>query len=115
MEYTYEIKRLKTAPQLGDNADVILGIEFIYKASDVRDGETLEAQTFGSIDITEPVEGNTFIVYADVTEAKVIEWIEAELDIEYMRDALSADINNQHIPRDVIRDDLPWITEETEE
>lgn len=111
MEYIYEIKRLKTAPQLGDNADVILGIEFIYHASDERDGNTLTAQTLGSIAIDEPSEGSTFIPYADVTEEKVIEWIEATIDVQHMQDVLTENINNQHIPRDVIRDDLPWATE----
>ena len=113
MEYTYEITRFRTAPALGGNSDVILGIEFIYKASDERDDVTYTAQTLGSINLDDPVEGDTFIPYDDVTEAKVIEWIEATLNIEYMQDALSTDINNQHIPRDVIRDDLPWV--ETEE
>lgn len=112
MEYTYEIKRLRTAPQLGDNTDVILGIEFIYKASDVRDGETLEAAAPGFIDISDPVESDTFIAYADITEAKVIEWIEDTIDINLMQAGLVENINNQHIPRDVIREDLPWVTEE---
>ena len=112
MEYTYEITRFRTAPQLGDNADVILGIEFIYKATDERDGETYTAQTLGSITLDDPVEGGTFIAYDDVTEAKVIEWIEAAVNVEFMQDALSTDIDNQQIPRNVMRDDLPWVTEE---
>ena len=115
MEYTYEITRLRTAPALNGNSDVILGIEFLYKASDERDDVTYTAQTLGSITLDDPAEGDAFIPYDDVTEAKVIEWIEAAVNIEFMQDALTDDINNQHVPRDVVRYDLPWVTEETEE
>ena len=111
MEYTYEITRLRTAPALGGNSDVILGIEFLYKASDERDDVTYTAQTLGSITLEDPADGDAFIPYDDVTEAKVIEWIEAAVNIEFMQDALTDDINNQHVPRDVIREDLPWATE----
>ena len=112
MEYTYEITRLRTAPALGGNSDVILGIEFLYKASDERDDVTYTAQTLGSITLEDPADGDAFIPYDDVTEAKVIEWIEAAVNVEYMQDALSTDIDNQQIPRNVMRDDLPWVTEE---
>lgn len=115
MEYTYEITRFRTAPALGNKSDVILGIEFLYKASDVRDDVTYTSQTLGSITLDDPADDTNFIPYGDVTEAKVIEWIEAVLIIENMQDTLSADIDNQQVPRDVVRDDLPWVTEETEE
>ena len=115
MEYTYEILRFKTAPQLGDNVDVITAVEFMLKATDERDGTTYTAGMQGSAALTEPTEDTTFIPYADVTLENVVAWIEAEMEMQYSKDILAKDIENQIVPKDVVRDDLPWVTEETEE
>lgn len=60
-----------------------------------------------SIYNTESVEvGDTVIPFADLTEATVVEWVKAKLDLVSLEAALDAQIADQKTPK--VLSGLPW-------
>ena len=103
MEYTYEIYRFRTAPQLGDYTDVITSVDFLLRATDERDGETYTAGMQATVSFAEPTADTTFIAYADVTLENVTAWIEGQMNMDHTKDILAEDIENQIVPKDICR------------
>ena len=82
--YTWTISSLETAPVDGQLNDVVKIVHWRYKGVD---GD-YSAETYSSFACAEPSPSD-FTAYPDLTEADVINWLEAGLDV----DALKANID----------------------
>ena len=100
--YTWQISQLETIPQEGNLHDVVRIIHWRYKATD---GE-YSAETYSSYTCPQPSETD-FTAYPDLTEEKVISWLEAGLNVEAMKESLNLQIEQQKNPPIVVKP-LPW-------
>jgi hypothetical protein len=64
---------------------------------------------YGACSIALP-EAESFIAFESLTEAEVIAWVEATLDIAAIDSALDMQLDNQKNPP-IISKKAPWITE----
>lgn len=69
------------------------------------DGEH-SAGAYGSVGFTR---GDSFIPFEELTEAQVIEWVKAQLDVAEIEASLAGQINKQKNP--VTAHGLPWASE----
>jgi hypothetical protein len=69
---------------------------------DANDG-TYKAGAYGSIGFERP---DDLIPFADLTEAQVIDWVKAQLDVDQIEAALQAQLDEQHNPTKA--QGLPW-------
>lgn len=51
--------------------------------------------------------GDDFVPYASLTEATVVEWVKAKLDLESLEASLDAQIAEQKAPK--VASGLPWV------
>lgn len=104
---TWVIAQLDTAPSEEGLTDVVKAIHWRYQATETVDEKTYNADIYGSMSCATPSETD-FTAYPDLTEAKVIEWLEAELDVEALGANLDAQIETQKNPP-IVNKPLPWV------
>ena len=68
--------------------------------------ETYTAQSYGTCSFTPDPSASDYIAYADLTEADVIGWVQADVDQAGIEAALTANINEQKNP--TTADGVPW-------
>jgi hypothetical protein len=68
--------------------------------------DTYTASSYGTCGFTPEPSSEDYIAYADLTEADVIGWCQAELDVEAIEASLTANINEQKNP--TTADGVPW-------
>ena len=68
--------------------------------------ETYTASSYGTCGFTPDPSASDYIAYADLTEADVIGWVQAEVDQAGIEAALTANINEQKNP--TTADGVPW-------
>ena len=68
--------------------------------------DTYTASSYGTCGFTPDPSAADYIAYADLTEADVIGWCQAELDVEAIEAGLTANINEQKNP--TTADGVPW-------
>ena len=105
------IAALDCKPSIDTMIDVVAVIHWRKIATEVVDDKTYTADTYGACTITLP-EPESFIEFNDLTEATMVEWLEATLDVEAIDNALDAQIDTQKNPP-IVTKKAPWITEET--
>ena len=76
---------------------------------DAVDGEHT-AGAYGSVGFTR---GDDFIPFEELTEAQVLEWVKAQLDVAEIEASLAGQINKQKNP--VTAHGLPWTPEVSSE
>jgi hypothetical protein len=76
---------------------------------DAVDGEHT-AGAYGSVGFTR---GDDFIPFEELTEAQVVEWVKAQLDVAEIEASLAGQINKQKNP--VTAHGLPWTPEVSSE
>jgi hypothetical protein len=81
--YTWTISSLETAPKEGQLIDVVKIVHWRYKGVD------------------------DFTAYPDLTEADVIAWLEAGLDVDSLKANIDSQIADQKNPK-IITLPLPW-------
>ena len=96
--YKWTINALDAKISHDDNDNVIETIHWGYSAVD-NDDATKVASSIGTHSIA--YDADNFTEYADVTEANVIAWLEAGLDVTAMKANLDAQIELQKAPIDV--------------
>ena len=96
--YKWTINALDAKISHDDNDNVIETIHWGYSAVD-NDDATKVASSIGTHSIV--YDADNFTEYADVTEANVIAWLEAGLDVTAMKANLDAQIELQKAPIDV--------------
>jgi hypothetical protein len=84
MTYSWIISDLVAKIQDGELSNVIETVHYRYQATD---GEHT-ADVYGSVGLEAP-DAESFKPFEEVTEADVIAWLEAKLDVEAMQEGLS--------------------------
>ena len=84
MAYSWIISDLVAKIQDGELSNVIETVHYRYQATD---GEHT-ADVYGSVGLEAP-DAESFKPFEEVTEADVIAWLEAKLDVEAMQEGLS--------------------------
>ena len=79
--------------------DVVTTVHYTVTKTD---GEAL-GSSYGSVNVGA---GNTVIPFDELTEATVIEWVEAKLDLVKLEANLDAQIQEQKTPK--VTSGLPW-------
>ena len=88
MTYSWIISNLVAKIQDGDLEKVIETVHWRYQATD---GEHT-ADVYGSVGLEAP-DAESFKPFEEVTEADVIAWLEAKLDVEAMQEGLSKQLD----------------------
>jgi hypothetical protein len=70
------------------------------------DAVTYTASSYGTCGFIPDPSASDYIAYADLTEADVIGWVQAELDQDAIEASLTANIAEQKNP--VTADGVPW-------
>ena len=96
MEYTWTIAQLER-----NTADDFVTIVH-YRVTAVDD--TYTASTYGTVGYTQ--EAESFIPFADLTEATVVGWVKESLGEDTVQDALASQIETQKAPVTVAG--MPW-------
>jgi hypothetical protein len=96
MEYTYTIAQLER-----NTADDFVTIVH-YRVTAVDEDYT--ASTYGTVGYTQ--ESETFIPFADLTEATVVGWVKESLGEDTVQDALASQIEAQKTPAQIAG--MPW-------
>ena len=105
------IAALDCKPSIDTMTDVVSVIHWRKQATEVVDDKTYTADMYGACTVTLP-EPESFIEFNDLTEATMVEWLEAVLDVAAIDSALDAQIDFQKNPP-IVTKKAPWITEET--
>ena len=87
--YKWTINALDATISHDSNDNVINTIHWGYSAVD-NDDATKAASSIGTHSVV--YDADNFTEYADITEANVIAWLEAGLDVEAMKAGLDAQI-----------------------
>jgi hypothetical protein len=98
MNVTYKIDNLER--QASDDLVIVA-----HWRVDAVDGEHT-AGAYGSVGFTR---GDDFIPFEELTEAQVIAWVKAQLDVAEIEASLAGQINKQKNP--VTAHGLPWASE----
>ena len=88
MTYGWIISDLVAKIQDGELSNVIETVHWRYQATD---GEHT-ADVYGSVGLEAP-DAESFKPFEEVTEADVISWLEAKLDVEVMQSGLDAQLD----------------------
>ena len=64
------------------------------------------ASSYGTVGFTPDSSAEGYIAYADLTEANVIAWVQADLDTEALEASLDADLAEQASPSVTVG--VPW-------
>lgn len=103
--YEWKITALKKAPSLDGLSDVVTHVNFTYTGTD--DTEEQNTGVFnGACPIGAP-DSENFIALADLTEADVIAWAQANHPVEHMQEVIEKQIADKVTPTNV-EADMPW-------
>jgi hypothetical protein len=80
-------------------SDVVTTVHYTVSKTD---GEAV-GSSYGSVGVEA---GDTVIPFAELTEATVVEWVKAKLDLESLEASLDAQIAEQKAPK--VASGLPW-------
>lgn len=100
--YTWTISSLETAPKEGQLNDVVKIVHWRYKGVD---GD-YSAEVYSSFACSEP-SATDFTAYPDLTEADVVSWLEAGLDVDSLKANIDSQIDGQKNPK-IVTLPLPW-------
>jgi len=100
--YTWRIETLKCAPQVGDKVNVVKSIPYDYIGVD-DDG--IEAIVSGDLEVADP--GEDWIEYSDLTKSDVEGWLEANLDVQTLKNKIQNKIDLIKTPA-VVKVVKPW-------
>ena len=107
--YQWVIQQMVTKPTEDGLQDVVIQANWLYRGIDTDDSEKIIAAVTenGQTPFNTPPNPDTFIPYADLTEAEVISWIEANVDMVQLNALIDYDIEQVLNPPVVILP-LPW-------
>lgn len=102
--YEWKITAMKKAPLLDGLSDVITHVNFQYIGTDEDSEEKGIFQ--GACPMAAP-DADNFTALADLTEANVIAWVQANHPIDHMQEVVNKQIQNKITPTNVDAA-LPW-------
>ena len=97
--YKWTINALDAKISHDSNDNVINTIHWGYSASENHDAGMYTASSIGTHSVV--YDASNFTEYADITEANVIAWLEAGLDVEAIKAGLDTQIALQKAPVDI--------------
>ena len=107
--YDWSITALKKAPSLDGLSDVVTNIRFNYTGTDSESGESF---TFaGACPVPAP-DSETFTALADLTEAEVITWAQANHPTDHMNEVVEKGISAKVTPVNEDVTELDWLATE---
>jgi hypothetical protein len=104
LSYEWKITAMKKAPSLDGLSDVITHINFEYKGTDADSGE--EAVFNGACPIGAP-DSENFTPLANLTEANVIAWAQANHPTDHMNEVIEKQISDKITPKNE-EAIMPW-------
>jgi hypothetical protein len=107
------IAALDVAPSDETLTDVVKSIHWRKQATETVGEKTYTVDVYGSCGVTAPTP-EAFISYADLTEAEVIAWLEATIDVESIDNSLDAQLESTKNPP-IVSKPLPWVPAVVEE
>lgn len=99
--YNWIINSMVTAPLEDGLTDVVKTVNWTYQEIDIDNGKTYMAEVYGTMPCSSP-NPTDFTAYPDLTEAQVIGWLEAGLNVSELQGVLNLQIQNQINPTTVI-------------
>jgi hypothetical protein len=81
------------------------GVTIVHWRATLTEGD-YSASSYGTVGFTPDATDPSFVPFESLTEADVIAWVEAELDVEAITASLQANIDEQKAPKSVAG--LPW-------
>lgn len=103
---TWIIADINSAPTEDGLEKVAKVIHWRKQATETVDGKAYIADIYGSCAVSAP-DPETFLPYESLTEAIVIPWLEATLDVDSIDTNLDAQIEQQKNPP-IVSYPLPW-------
>lgn len=101
-QFSWVISQLDTAPQEGNLNDVVKIVHWRYVGTDAD----YSAEVYSSYACPSP-SATDFTAYPDLTEADVINWLEAGMDVDSLKANIDSQIETQKNPPIVVLP-LPW-------
>jgi hypothetical protein len=101
-QYQWVISQLDTAPSEDALTDVVKIVHWRYQATDAD----YSADVYGAMACATPSDTD-FTAYDDLTQDQVIEWLEAGLDVDALKENLDKQIEDQKNPP-IVNLPLPW-------
>ena len=108
LSYEWKITAMKKAPSLDGLSDVITHVNFEYKGTDADSGE--EAVFNGACPIGAP-DSESFTALANLTEADVIAWAQANHPTDHMNEVIEKAISDKITPKNE-EAEMPWVPAE---
>ena len=108
LSYEWKITAMKKAPSLDGLSDVITHVNFEYKGTDADSGES--AVFNGACPIGAP-DSENFTDLANLTEADVIAWAQANNPTDHMNEVIEKQISEKITPKNV-EAEMPWAPED---
>ena len=81
------------------------GVTIAHYRCELVDGD-YSASSYGTVSFAPDASDPSFVPFESLTEADVIAWVEAELDMEAITASLQANIDEQKAPK--TESGLPW-------
>lgn len=91
--YTWRIEQLECAPKVGNKVNVVKSIPYDYIGVD-EDG--IEGISSGNVEIPEP--GEDWITFSQLKKSDIEGWLEANLDVDILKNKVQAEINKIKTP-----------------
>lgn len=101
--YSWVIRKLECTQSENDMSNVIKIIHWTYQAKD----ENKYAKISNQYPLNSPTSIDNYIEYSELTEAVIIEWLENNLDVNYLRFLLKEEIRKSYI-EPIVPLPLPW-------
>jgi hypothetical protein len=105
--YKYTINSLETAPSAYSKTDVITRIRFDLSGSEGTGDSKKEANFSGCCAMPALKEGDTYVEFKDLTEAKIIEWVKEYHGEDHPKEVISKKIDDLKVPM-YVEKDAPW-------
>jgi hypothetical protein len=100
--FTWLVSSLACVPQLDGQADVVVTV--YWRCSGEQDGYTAYLERNSKI----PYDPATYVPYADLTEAQVLDWVFADGDTQANTEAEIQQMLDAQITPPVVSPALPW-------
>ena len=100
--YNWVISQLNTAPSENGLTNVVKTIHWRYQATN----ETHTADVYGSAGLKD-ADAENFVSYENLTQEKVISWLESQMDVESMKTNLNGQLERLANPP-IVTLPFPW-------
>ena len=100
--YTWRVQQLKCAPKVGNKVNVVKSIPYDYIGVDENG---VEAISSGNVTIPDP--GDTWITYTQLKQSDIEGWLEANLNVDTLKNKIEAEINKINNPT-IVDVEKPW-------